>query len=59
MVKLTPADVIEIRGAEGSQTDIGERYGICQGHVSAIKRGASWAHLPDPNRPTTRRESQQ
>lgn len=59
MVKLTPAHVIEIRQAEGSQTNIGEQYGISQGHVSAIKRGASWAHLLDPNRPTTRIESQQ
>lgn len=43
--KLTEADVRAIRAASGTQTSIGERFGVEQTTVSGIKRHASWAWL--------------
>lgn len=48
MAKLTEADVIEIRQLDGeSHSRIAQRYGVSQTVVSAIKRRAAWAHVPE------------
>lgn len=43
--KLTAQQVREIREASGLQREIGERYGICQTHVSDIKARKIWRHI--------------
>ncbi len=43
--KLSPAQVEEIRASKARQVDLAEKYGITQGHVSALRRGASWANV--------------
>ncbi|MGO8905958.1 MAG: HNH endonuclease signature motif containing protein [Solirubrobacteraceae bacterium] len=43
--KLKPGDVSQIRSSHDKQGVIAERYGITQGHVSKIRRGASWRDL--------------
>lgn len=48
MAKLQPEQVIEIREAAiagGNQSAIAEKFGICQGSVSAIKLRKNWKHL--------------
>lgn len=40
--KLSKAEVENIRKAPGTVRDIGERFGISNAQVSAIKRGISW-----------------
>jgi hypothetical protein len=47
--KLTQELAEQIRAAEGSQTKIGKRFGICQQTVSQIKRHINW-----PSQPTVR-----
>lgn len=42
MAKLTREQVDEIRAADGPQHKIAARYGISQGHVSAIRSGVHW-----------------
>lgn len=44
--KLTAEDIALIREAQGSQTDIAERFGVTQTTVSAIKVGRTWKHIP-------------
>lgn len=43
--KLTEAQVIYIREAEGKQKDIAAQFGIGQDQVSRIKGGKRWHHL--------------
>lgn len=43
--KLTTAQVLEIRAAEGSHREISKRYGVHEANISDIKRGKSWRHL--------------
>lgn len=43
--KLTAADVIAIRSAEGFQREIAARFGVTQTNVSQIKRGTTWKHV--------------
>ena len=43
--KLTEAQVLAIRDAEGKQKDIAARFGIGQDQVSRIKGGKRWRHL--------------
>lgn len=43
--KLDEAKVIAIRQATGRQVDIAAKFGVSQPTVSAIKRGALWAHV--------------
>jgi HNH endonuclease len=45
--KLALPDVIEIRRDPRKQGIIAEEYGISQSQVSRIKRGASWADVPE------------
>jgi hypothetical protein len=45
MARLSAADVMAIRSAEGPQTAIGARFGICQTSVSQIKLGKRWKGL--------------
>lgn len=44
-VKLTEANVLAIRAAEGNQSKIGETFGVCQQTVSDIKNKRRWAWL--------------
>jgi DNA invertase Pin-like site-specific DNA recombinase len=44
-VKLTEAQVREVRVAGGLQREIAAAYGISQMQVSRIKRGVRWRHL--------------
>lgn len=44
--KLNEAAVLTIRADRRRQTDIARDHGIGQSHVSAIKRGLVWNHLP-------------
>ena len=47
--KLTEQDVYEVRRmiSDGvSQSKIGARFGVSQGTITDIKRGATWKHLP-------------
>lgn len=44
--KLTEADVLLIRSAEGSQASIAARFLIHKSLVSLIKRRLKWKHLP-------------
>lgn len=43
--KVTPAKVRKIRKAKGTQTEIGERFGISQRAVSDIITGKTWSHV--------------
>jgi hypothetical protein len=43
--RLTESEVKEILVAPGTQSEVAERFGICQSHVSALRRGARWTHL--------------
>lgn len=45
---LTLDKVREIRAAEGSTREIGERYGISKSAVSKIRRGAYWPDTASP-----------
>jgi HNH endonuclease len=47
--KLARAEVITIRRDPRKQGVIAEEYGISQSQVSRIKRGASWADVPEPD----------
>lgn len=40
--KLTPTQIKEIRASKERQVDLAARYGVYQGHISRIKRGAQW-----------------
>lgn len=43
--KLTEADVLEIRSATGTQTEIARRFGVSQPIVSRIRSKAIWSWL--------------
>lgn len=49
--KLSVSTVLAIRAADGMQAEIAAEYGVSQQHVSDIKLGRSWAHLPAPPNP--------
>lgn len=51
-LKLTPADVIEIRRSKEPQSVLAERYGIDQSQVSRVKAGLAWRDVVDPEMPT-------
>ena len=57
MAKLSDDLVLAVRRATGFQYEIAEKFGISQSHVSLIKRGILWSHLPwEPGTaPTIRR----
>lgn len=44
--RLTDANVVDIRSADGSQRAIGDKFGVSQSMVSAIRLGKRWKHLP-------------
>lgn len=37
--KLTPDDILDIRSAVGTQSEIAQRYGVTQGYVSMVRSG--------------------
>ena len=41
-VRLTPDQVREIRGAQGTQAEIAERFGISRRHARDIRNGTRW-----------------
>jgi len=43
--KITESDARAIFVAEGTQTEIGKRYGITQSQVSLIKLRKEWRHI--------------
>lgn len=43
--KLTPEQVLEIRSASGSCSQIGSKFGVSKGLVSSIKNRKLWKHL--------------
>ena len=45
MAKLTEKQVLEIRGMNGSQRSIAEKFGVCQQLISKIKRNIYWSHI--------------
>jgi NUMOD4 motif/HNH endonuclease len=47
---ITEDDAREIYLSGETQTVLAARYGLSQGHVSAIKRGIIWRHVTDPLR---------
>jgi hypothetical protein len=51
-LKLTPADVIEIRRSTEKQRVLAERYGVSQSLISRIKAGLVWRDGLDPEVPT-------
>jgi hypothetical protein len=50
LARLTPEQVREIRGAEGTHAELGRRYGIAASQIGAIRRGEAWRDaLPGAN----------
>lgn len=47
VAKITAEIAQAIRDAEGSQSEIGRRYGLSQAQVSSIRLGQSWRQLED------------
>lgn len=47
--KLSCRDVEMIMKSPLSQAEIGQLFGISQGHVSEIKAGKKWSHLSEEN----------
>ena len=47
--RLSPADVLAIRAAVGSQMQIAQRFGIGRGTVRAILSGRTWKHITETN----------
>jgi len=43
--KLTEDTIRAIRGADGTQREIAQRFGISQGHVSDIRHRRRWGHV--------------
>lgn len=43
--RLTVEQVLEIRAADGKQSDIAKKFGVTQTTVSDIKRRRSWSHI--------------
>jgi len=43
---ITDEDVIYIRNSSERQIDLAKRFGICQQHISKIKRGERFKNLP-------------
>ncbi len=44
--KLTAEDVLAIRKAEGSQSQIGAAFGVSQTNIQCIRARKTWRHLP-------------
>lgn len=44
--KLSEADVLAIRAATGTQTELARQYGVSQITISRIKSRKRWGHLP-------------
>jgi hypothetical protein len=45
MARLAVEDVLYIRESKERQIDLAARYGVKQGHISAIKLRKTWAHI--------------
>lgn len=46
--KIDKETAMMIRLAEGTQTEIAERYGVSRSYVSMVKAGKKWARLAQP-----------
>ena len=47
--RLSPADVLAIRAAVGSQMQIAQRFGIGRSTVRAVLSGRTWKHITEAN----------
>ena len=45
--KLTADDILNIKQDSGTLSEIARKYGVSFQHISSIKRGGSWKHVPN------------